>query len=197
MAIPDLLIVFAVIGLLELSDRTNFALIGLASRRSGFLTWAGAATAFLVTSAIAVAIGTVVLAFLRPEIRLVQLAGGVLILVYAAHLARRTDPAEEPPARRSAFMTAFLLILLLEMGDSTMILLVLFTGGLGDPIGVFLVGSAALLGVAAFACTLGGQLGARVEPKTLDRIVIGILVFVGGATILFALFPSLLPSVLS
>ncbi|HEV2167206.1 MAG TPA: TMEM165/GDT1 family protein [Thermoplasmata archaeon] len=193
-SLPDLLVVFALIALVELLDRSNFALIGLASRRSGLATWAGAAAAFLLTSAVAVGVGTVVLAYLVADLRWVQVAGGILILAYAAHLATRPPEAQEAVPRRSAFLEAFLLILLLEFGDTTMILLVLFTGGLGDPIGIFVAGSAALLGVAAVACTIGRLLGAKVEPKKLDRAVILILVVVGAFTVLVAFFPDLLPA---
>jgi putative Ca2+/H+ antiporter (TMEM165/GDT1 family) len=194
-SIPDLLVVAAIIGLIELVDRSNFALLGLASRRGGFATWAGAAAAFLVTSAIAVAIGTVVLAFLGPDRRLVQASGGLLILAYAGYLLLHSEDPAASAGDRSAFLSAFLLILLLELGDTTMILLVLFTGSFGDPVGVFVAGAAALLGVAALACTIGSELGSRVEPKTLDRAVIAILFIVGGATILLALYPALLPSI--
>ena len=193
-SLPDLFVVFAIIGLVELLDRSNFALIGLASRRSSSATWTGAAVAFLLTSAIAVAIGTVVLAYLKADLRWVQVAGGILILLYAAHLATRRAEDPNPTRRRSAFLEAFLLILLLEFGDTTMILLVLFTGGLGDPVGVFVAGSAALLGVAAVACTIGAQLGVKVEPKKLDRVVIAILAVAGVFTLLVAFFPNLLPA---
>ncbi len=191
-----LLVVFATVGVIELADRTNFALIGLASKRPGFSTWAGAASAFVASSSIAVAIGTLVLAFLDPEIRYVQIAGGLLILAYAAYLYFRAEDAAEGRNVRSAFVTAFLLILLLEMGDTTMILLVLFTGSLADPVGVFVAGATALLLVAAFACTVGRHLGRRIEPRQLDRLVVAILVIVGIATILLAIDPGLRPAFL-
>jgi uncharacterized membrane protein YfcA len=52
----------------------------------------------------------------------------------------------------------------------------------------------ALLTVAAVACLIGSRLGARIEPKHLDRIVIIILTIVGIVTILYALFPGSFPS---
>ena len=195
-ALPALVVVFALIGLLELIDRTNFALIGLAARQRRLPTWAGAAMAFLVTSAIAVLLGSVFLVFLAPDLRYVQIGGGVLILGYAAYLALRGEEDERPADPRSAFASAFLLIVLLEMGDSTMILLVLFTGSLADPLGVFAAGSVALLSVAAFACTAGGALARRVRPSVLDRTVVVILAIVGSLTLLTALVPGLLPPLL-
>lgn len=195
-SLPALGAVFAVIGLIELVDRTNFALIGLAARKSGLATWTGAAVAFLVTSAIAVGIGTVLLRLLAADLHYVQIAGGIFILGYAAFLASHPSESRSPPAARSAFATAFLMILLLELGDTTMILLVLFTGSAGDPIGVFLAGSAALLLVAGSACFIGARLGERVEPKSLERAVIVILVIVGILTILIAVDPGLFPAFL-
>ena len=49
--------VFVVIGGLELLDRTFFALIAFSSKHPAFQTWAGAATAFLATTTISVAVG--------------------------------------------------------------------------------------------------------------------------------------------
>ncbi|MCI4360937.1 MAG: TMEM165/GDT1 family protein, partial [Thermoplasmata archaeon] len=89
---------------------------------------------------------------------------------------------------------AFLMILLLELGDTTMLFTVYFIAQYSDPI---LVGAAAFLGlalVAGSACLLGPRLGARVEPKNLEKVVIVVLAMVGVLTILYAVDPGAFPS---
>jgi putative Ca2+/H+ antiporter (TMEM165/GDT1 family) len=188
--------VFGVVALVELVDRTNFALIGLAARRSALACWLGATSAFIATSAIAVGIGTAFIAVLGGDLRYVQLGGGIFILGYAAYLALVPEADRAPPTGRSAFATAFLLIFLLELGDTTMILMILFTGSTGNPLLVFAAGAMGLALVAGTACTIGARLGAKVEPRSLERAVVAILGVIGAVTVALALDPGLLPSVL-
>ncbi len=187
--------VFVVIGGFELADRTNFALIGLAAREPPATVWVGAAGAFVLTSAISVLIGADLLAVLGGQVLYLRLAGGSLLLGYAAYLALAREKPESVRAARSAGLTAFLLIFLLEIGDTTMILTMNFVFSLADPLFVGIAAAAALVCVAAFACFLGSRLGTRLDPRKLDHLVIVILSVVGALTILYALAPGLFPSV--
>lgn len=195
--LPGYVVVFVIIGGTELLDRTNFALIGLAAKYSPARVWAGAAGAFAVTTALSVAIGAALLAALHGQTVYLRLGGGAVLLAYAAYLALKKEESEEVPARRTAFLTAFVLILLLELGDTTMILTIVFVGTLPNPVLVGLAAGVALLCVAASASIIGSRLGARVEPRQLSRIVVVILLVVGILTLLTALVPGLLPNVLS
>ncbi|MGI0133225.1 MAG: TMEM165/GDT1 family protein [Thermoplasmata archaeon] len=194
--LPAYVVVFAIIGGTEVIDRTNFALIGLAAKYSPLRVWAGAALAFSVTTGLSVAIGTALLAALHGQTFYLRIGGGAVLLGYAAYLALKTEGSEEVPARRTAFVTAFLLILLLELGDTTMILTVVFVGTLPNPYLVGLAAALALVLVAASASLIGSRLGVRVEPAKLARIVIGVLIVVGLITLLTAFAPGLLPNVL-
>jgi putative Ca2+/H+ antiporter (TMEM165/GDT1 family) len=189
--------VFAVIGGLELLDRTNFALIGLAAKNPPRSVWAGAACAFLVTTALAVVIGAALVAAIGTKnVTYLRLGGGVVLLAYAAYLVLIPESERRPPEGRSAFATAFVLILLLEIADTTMIYTILFVAIIGNALLVGVAAAAALVAVAASAAVIGSRLGARVEPKLLERLVIGILVLAGILTILYALDPGLFPPVL-
>jgi putative Ca2+/H+ antiporter (TMEM165/GDT1 family) len=188
-------IVFAVIGGLELLDRTNFALIGLAAKLPPRSVWAGAVCAFLVTTVLAVLIGAALVSALGGQIVYLRLGGGIFLLAYAAYLVFVPESDRRPPEGRSAFATAFLLILLLEIGDTTMIFTILFVASTGNPVLVGVAAAAALIAVAASAALIGSHLGARVEPKVLERLVIGILAIAGVVTIVYALAPGWFPSV--
>jgi putative Ca2+/H+ antiporter (TMEM165/GDT1 family) len=187
-------IVFAVVGGFELLDRTNFALIGLAAKNPPLAVWAGAAAAFVATSALAVAIGAALLALLGGNVFWLRLGGGALLLGYAGYLLLVPETDRRPPTGRSAWTTAFLLIFLLELGDTTMILTIIFAGSFELPVIVFAAAALALSLVAASAALIGSQLGPRVEPVVLERVVIGILSIVGVFTILWALAPGVFPA---
>jgi len=189
-ALAAFVVVAATIALFELLDRTNFALLSLAAREPPLPVWAGAASAFAATTLIAVALGGIAVAFLAPDLWIVRLAGGILLLAYAGVLVARLGREEGPVARgSSAFAAAFLMIFLLELGDTTMILTIGFVTAYADPL---LVGAAALLGLAAVAASsaiLGPRIGARVPPRQLERWTIVILVVVGLVTVLYAVDP--------
>jgi putative Ca2+/H+ antiporter (TMEM165/GDT1 family) len=192
--VGSFLLVLVVVGGIELVDRTNFALIGLAARQSARDSWLGAASAFLLTSTIAVAIGSAFLAAVGGQVHDIQLGGGLFLLGYAGYIALVPEADRKPPTGRSAFASAFLLIFLLELGDTTMILLIVFTGAIGNPVVVLAGGSLGLLLVAASACLIGSRLGARVEPRAMERVVVVILAVVGVLTVLSALDPGLVPA---
>lgn len=184
-------LVFAVIGATELFDRTNFALIGLAARNPPWAVWSGAALAFVATTALAVAIGSALLVALHGQVFYLRLGGGLLLLGYAAYLALVPETQRRYPAESTGFRTALTLILLLELGDTTMIFTIVFLSTIPNP---WLVGGAAasaLVLVAALASFIGSRLARRIRPDRLDRWVVVILVAVGIATIAYALDPGL------
>lgn len=194
-AIAGFVVVFAVIGLTEFADRTNFALIALAARRHPLSVWVGASAAFVVTTALAVLIGAALLAALGGQVVYLRLGGGALLLAYAGYLLLVPESERRPPAGRSAFSTAFLLILLLELGDTTMIFTINFVTSIA-PLIVGLAAGAALVSVAASACFLGPRLASRLDPRRLERLIVVILAIVGVVTIVYALDPGLFPPLL-
>jgi Ca2+/H+ antiporter, TMEM165/GDT1 family len=196
-AFEGVLVVLAVVGGLELIDRTSFALIALAARTRPLGAWAGGATAFVLTTGLAVLVGEGLEAAIGPGgIRWLRLAGGLFLIGYAAVMlrARTTEEARALPDWRGAFAAAFLTIFLLELGDTTMIFEIVFVPTFGW-IAVLLGGAVGLVLVAAWDVWLGQRLSVRLAPRTVNRVVAAILFVVGGLTVLYALVPSLFPAV--
>ena len=192
-----LAVVFAVIGGLELVDRTSFALIALAARSRGPGTWVGGAAAFVTTTALAVAVGAGLAGVLGPaHVGLLRVGGGAFLIGYAVWVLRR-PPEEEaatpPPAARTALATAFMTILLLELGDTTMIFEVVFVANFGWAV-VLLAGAGALVVVAAWDVWIGRRLALRLSPATLRRVVGSVLIVVGVVTVAYGLFPAAFPA---
>ena len=184
--------VFAVIGGLELIDRTSFALIGLSARARALGAFVGGAGAFVVTTVIAVGVGTALEGLLGPSrLGWLRFAGGVFLIGYAAWVLLGSHD-EETAVRadfRSAAAVAFATILLLELGDTTMVFEVVFVPTFGW-LEVLLGGSLGLITVAAWDVWLGTRIGVRLSPRTVRRVVAGILFVVGALTALYGLAPS-------
>jgi len=195
-AFEGALVVLAVVGGLELIDRTSFALIALAARTRALGAWAGGAAAFVLSTGIAVLVGAGLEAAIGPGgIRWLRLAGGLFLIGYAAYTLRASVPEETPaiPDWRGAFAATFLTIFLLELGDTTMIFEIVFVPTFGW-LAVFLGGATGLVLVAAWDVWLGRRLSVRLDPRTVNRVVSAILFMVGGLTVLYALAPGLFPS---
>jgi putative Ca2+/H+ antiporter (TMEM165/GDT1 family) len=181
-------IVFATIFVFEFFDKTNLANIAMAARNPPFHVWLGAAIAFLVSTAIAVTIGTLLLHFLLPQILYVKVGGGALLVAFGAwSLAKR--PKEEPEEgnvdRGKVVMGAFLLILFLEMGDETQILTILFVTSFGNLLLVFLAAILALWCMSALGVKLGAFLKGKASPAVVERVSAVLMIVVGLLLILY------------
>jgi putative Ca2+/H+ antiporter (TMEM165/GDT1 family) len=190
-------IVFVVIAVLEVFDRTSFTLIALSARSHPFQTWVGGALAFVLTSGVSVTVGAALASVLGPDrIGLLRVAGGLFLIGYAVWLyfhPESDDPNRIPRTARSAFTTAFVTILLLELGDTTMIFQIVFVSNFGWLV-VFAAGSLALALVAGWDAYLGSRLATRLEPRFLHRVVVAVLLVVGAVTIAYGLAPGAFPT---
>ncbi|HYB77677.1 MAG TPA: TMEM165/GDT1 family protein [Thermoplasmata archaeon] len=190
-------VVFGVIAVLEVFDRTSFALIALAARSHPFQVWVGGALAFVLTTSISVTAGTALSQALGPtHIGWLRVAGGLFLVGYALWLyfhPELDDPNRIPRTARTALTTAFATIFLLELGDTTMIFQIVFVSDFGWLI-VLTAGALALVTVAAWDAFLGSHVGARLEPKLLHRVVVVVLLVVGVVTIAYGLVPSAFPA---
>lgn len=196
-AATGFVLVFLIIGGLELFDRTSFTLIAFASRAHALASWAGAAIAFLATSALSVTVGAALVSALGPgNLGLVRIGGGLFLVGYAVWVYFHLEEEEAPHMRenvRSALLAAALTIFLLELGDDTMIFEILFVANWGW-LTVFLAGSAALVTVAAWNVYLGRTIGTRISARLLNRVVVAVLLVVGALTILYGLTPGAFPA---
>jgi putative Ca2+/H+ antiporter (TMEM165/GDT1 family) len=189
-------VVFSIIGFLELFDRTSFALIALAARAKPLPTFLGGALAFVATTVLSVTVGAALVDLLGPtRIGWLRVAGGAILLSYAAWLYVHPEDDEEgrrgPPG--SLLYVAFATVFLLELADTTMIFEIVFVAAWGWFI-VLVAGAAALVTVAAWDVFLGNRLGLRVDPELLRKIVIVVLAIVGVVTIVYGLAPAAFPT---
>ena len=182
--------VFTVIFLLELPDKTALAALLLATRHRPLPVFLGAAAAFVIQSAVAVAAGSLLSLLPREPIRI---GAGILFLGMAALLIRRNlrrDEADEERAveqeearRRRPFMTAFIVVFVAEWGDLTQLATAALQARYQQAVLVFVAATLALWAVSAIAVTLGNRLGAWVPERPLQFAAAGVMVLVAIALI--------------
>ncbi|WP_016906681.1 TMEM165/GDT1 family protein [Streptomyces xiaopingdaonensis] len=173
-------VVFGVVFLAELPDKTALAGVMLGARYRASYVFAGVAAAFAVHVVLAVAAGSVLT--LLPH-RLVQGFVGVLFLVGAAVLLFKRDDDEDDevktPADQSFWKVAgsgFGLIMVAEFGDLTQIMTANLAARYDDPLSVGLGAVLALWAVAGIGI-LGGRTLMRFVPlRLVTRVAAALMV---------------------
>ncbi|MGW5210201.1 MULTISPECIES: TMEM165/GDT1 family protein [unclassified Streptomyces] len=166
-------VVFGVVFLAELPDKTALAGLVLGTRYRASYVFAGVAAAFAVHVALAVAAGSVLT--LLPQ-QVVSAITGALFLGGAAVLLFRKDEDEEEirkPENQSFWKVSgagFMLILVAEFGDLTQIMTANLAARYDDPLSVGLGAVLALWAVAGLGIVGGKALMKRVPLKLITRI---------------------------
>ncbi|MFI8068963.1 TMEM165/GDT1 family protein [Streptomyces sp. NPDC086033] len=165
-------VVFGVVFLAELPDKTALAGLVLGTRYRASYVFAGVAAAFALHVALAVAAGSVLT--LLPQ-QIVQAVTGVLFLGGAAVLLFKKDDGDEEirnPEDQSFWKVAgagFMLILVAEFGDLTQIMTANLAARYDDPLSVGLGAVLALWAVAGLGIVGGKALMKRVPLKLITK----------------------------
>ncbi|MFG2131636.1 TMEM165/GDT1 family protein [Streptomyces sp. NPDC048751] len=175
-------LVFGVVFLAELPDKTALAGLVLGTRYRASYVFAGVAAAFALHVALAVAAGSVLT--LLPQ-RIVQALTGVLFLAGAAVLLLKKGEDEEEvrsPENQSFWKVAgagFMLILVAEFGDLTQIMTANLAARYDDPLSVGLGAVLALWAVAGLGIVGGRALMKRVPLRLITRVAALLMVGLG------------------
>jgi Ca2+/H+ antiporter, TMEM165/GDT1 family len=166
-------VVFGVVFLAELPDKTALAGLVLGTRYRASYVFAGVAAAFALHVVLAVAAGSVLT--LLPQ-QIVHAITGVLFLGGAAVLLMKKDEDEEEvrkPENQSFWKVSgagFMLILVAEFGDLTQIMTANLAARYDDPLSVGLGAVLALWAVAGLGIVGGKALMKRVPLKLITQI---------------------------
>ncbi len=178
-------VVFGVIFLAELPDKTTLTSLALATRQPPLWVWLGAAAAFLAQTAIAVAAGTAVAAVPHTAVRVVS---GLGFLLFAVLMWRRREHDEASAAAAQVrgervfarvVGEAAVLVFLAEFGDLTQFAIAAMEARMAAPV---LVGVSAWLGLVAaalVAVVVGRRLGALVDPQRVQKAAAVVFAAVG------------------
>ncbi|MGH9091101.1 MAG: TMEM165/GDT1 family protein [Acidimicrobiales bacterium] len=173
--------VFLLVAVAELPDKTMIATLVMGSRSRPLLVWLGAAGAFLVHVTAAVAAGRLLALLPHRTVEIVTtvlfFAGAVYLLVVPERSQEQRgaeEGARDLPERTWRVVgTAFVVILVGELGDLTQILTVNLEARYHQPASVFVGAYLALLTVAAIGA-FGGRALLRVVPLAAVRRIGGV-----------------------
>ncbi|MEV5526921.1 TMEM165/GDT1 family protein [Streptomyces prunicolor] len=175
-------LVFGVVFLAELPDKTALAGLVLGTRYRASYVFAGVAAAFLLHVVLAVAAGSVLT--LLPQ-QLVAAVTGVLFLGGAAVLLfKKGDDEEEVRAPKDQSFwkvsgAGFMLILVAEFGDLTQIMTANLAARYDDPFSVGLGAVLALWAVAGLGIVGGKALMKRVPLKLITQVAAVLMLGLG------------------
>ncbi|KND44994.1 MULTISPECIES: TMEM165/GDT1 family protein [Streptomyces] len=177
-------LVFGVVFLAELPDKTALAGLVLGTRYRASYVFAGVAAAFAVHVVLAVAAGSVLT--LLPQ-QIVQALTGVLFLGGAAVLLRTKGGADDDaevrrPEDQSFWKVSgagFMLILVAEFGDLTQIMTANLAARYDDPLSVGLGAVLALWAVAGLGILGGKALMKRVPLKLITQVAAVLMLGLG------------------
>ncbi len=176
----------------ELTDKDAFFILGVSARGRPGLTFLAGVTAFTLTTALFVALGSVLLLYVPVE--WVRLAGGAVMLGYGAWAARgllgkkqAEGDGSRAGERKSAagFFLALVgaLVALDVAGDATEVLTIVLVARYAEPLLVFGGACAGLYAATAMEAALGSSLGRLLTPPRVRAL--SAVVFLGlGAIIL-------------
>ncbi|MEU9568654.1 TMEM165/GDT1 family protein [Streptomyces massasporeus] len=175
-------VVFGVVFLAELPDKTALAGLVLGTRYRASYVFAGVAAAFALHVALAVAAGSVL--SLLPQ-QIVQALTGVLFLGGAAVLLLKKGEEEEEvrkPENQSFWKVSgagFMLILVAEFGDLTQIMTANLAARYDDPLSVGLGAVLALWAVAGLGIVGGKALMKKVPLRLITQIAALVMLALG------------------
>lgn len=179
--IQDIIIPFIAIGLAEIGDKTQLAVLCLAGKtKQYFRLFLGVLAAFIIIDGLAVIIGAKITNYL-PE-TYIKIFSGTLFIIFGLVMLLKKEEKETTCSLKNPFLSSFFLILISEMGDKTQITSGLFATQM-NPYFVFIGVILALSLISIITIYCAKIICNKVNQKTITKvagivfIVLGILAF--------------------
>jgi putative Ca2+/H+ antiporter (TMEM165/GDT1 family) len=175
---------FGVIFLAELGDKTQLTAMALAARYPWKKIFIGIALAFAVLNLGAVLLGKALFAIF--PVYWTKLASAALFFYFGIATLVSSGPEHEhhTVTAAGAVRTAFLMILLAELGDKTQLVTLSLAAQYNAPVTVFLASTLALWLVSLLGIFLGRQL-LRLMPLHYIHRIAAVLFLLFGAALLY------------
>ena len=183
--IKEFLLPFITVGLSELGDKTQLAVISLSSKfRNRLLLFLAVMTAFMVIDGLAVVFGSVLVNLKIIPFGAIKIIAAVIFVAYGAYIIILSKDDGSEVKGSIAFFSVVGLLIMLEMGDKSQIATILFASEF-NPLLVFL-GVESALAILTLAAIFAGSIINKYVKKDVLKYVSGILLIaVGVVSLLF------------
>jgi putative Ca2+/H+ antiporter (TMEM165/GDT1 family) len=177
----DFIIPFIAIALAELGDKTQLAVLTLATKHKEHLSvFSGAMCGFLIVDGLAIIFGDFIAQYI--PVLYMKLLAGILFLGFGIAAVCSKDGELMTIKQGAAFKTAFIMILLAELGDKTQITAGLFATQYNMYLVFFGVMSALAL-LTAMAVIIGRTVTKYLHQKYVVWISGALFIAIGIATL--------------
>ena len=183
--------VASILFLFELADKDAMLILSLSTRNRTSIVFAAGAVAFVLTTTVNVAIGSVLAGYL--PITLLRVAGGSAMVALGLWQAARPRASPEGRGLTSgkvgwlAFLAIVGSLAMLDLaGDATEVLTIVFTAQYGAIL-VFPAACTGLIAAAAAETAIGNVLARFLSPLAIAYFSTAMILLVGAGTIVLAL----------
>jgi putative Ca2+/H+ antiporter (TMEM165/GDT1 family) len=172
-----MLVPFATIGLAELGDKTQLAILCLSSKTKKYLQLLlGIILAFVITDGLAIMLGNYITSYV--PMKYLKIASGSIFILFGIFTLMNSKKEEAHCELKQPFSSAFLLILISEMGDKTQIAAGLFATQY-SPAWVFIGVISALTFLSIMAVYLGKFIAMKLKKKVISTVAGMLFVLLG------------------
>ncbi|MFH1848568.1 MAG: TMEM165/GDT1 family protein [archaeon] len=173
----DLLVPFLAVGLAELGDKTQLAVLCLASKTKDYIQLLlGVMLAFVVADGLAVLVGDYVTGII--PVFYVKTISGIVFIAFGIVTILNNGKPEAACDLTKPFSSGFALVLMSEMGDKTQLATALFSAQY-NPWLVFVSVIAALLLLSLGAIYLGKLILAKIDKRKISYAAGGLFMLIG------------------
>ena len=177
MIIKDFIIPFLSIGIAELGDKTQLAILYLASNtRKYFQLLFGVILAFIIADGLAIILGDMITRFI--PLQYIKIISGTVFILFGILSLLNKNKEESESKLKSPFFTGFVIVLVSEMGDKTQIASGLFAAKF-HPALVFLGVITALTMLSVMAIYLGKSILNKLNRKLVSHIAGVLFILIG------------------
>ena len=178
----EILIPFVAVGLAELGDKTQLAVLCLASKTRNYLQLlAGVILAFVIADGLAILLGSFITE--RVPMLYIKLASGIVFIVFGILTLLKTKADDPQCDLRQPFASGFGLVLVSELGDKTQVASCLFAAKY-NAVMVFIGVIAALALLSVVAVYLGRFIALKVNRRVVSRIAGAVFIILGVVALL-------------
>ncbi|AEH60674.1 protein of unknown function UPF0016 [Methanosalsum zhilinae DSM 4017] len=179
--LQDLIVPLILVGLAELGDKTQLAILVLSTKTKKYLALLlGVMAAFSITTGLAIILGNFISTVVPMEY--VSISAGLLFILFGLLMlvSKEDEETNVNPELNNPFLTGFGLILVAEMGDKTQIATAVFATQY-DPYLVFIGVILALFIMTMIAIYIGQFIMDRIRTSIISKAA-GILFILIGAS---------------